>query len=106
MPHTDPKKWKETHRKHHLIRKEWVQSLKEGLACIKCGEKRFPCLDFHHRDPKEKEHQMSRLFKSGSKATILKEMAKCDVLCRNCHALHHWEEHHGGMPESGNGPVC
>ncbi len=26
-----------------------------------------------------------------SKERILKEIAKCDVLCRNCHAKLHWE---------------
>lgn len=27
-----------------------------------------------------------------SRKALLEEMAKCIVLCANCHLIHHWEE--------------
>jgi hypothetical protein len=67
--------------------KEW----KGTLMCIKCGfAGHHAALHFHHRDPSEKEFSLSRALTIGvSKDRILAEIAKCDVLCANCHAIEH-----------------
>jgi len=50
-------------------------------------------IEFHHRNPDEKEDEVSFLVSSGySIERIKKEMAKCATLCPNCHRLHHWNE--------------
>lgn len=68
----------------------WWSELNIPRACTVCGEKDADCLDFHHRNPKEKEHSpagmLSGLF---ARRTILREIAKCDVLCANCHRKEH-----------------
>ena len=83
-------------------RKIWIQEIKSKLKCLRGGESRWYCLAFHHRDPNEKDFDVSRMCLY-SKKRILEEIAKCDCLCHNCHAEVHYN---GGLPESGNGPVC
>jgi hypothetical protein len=57
-----------------------------GGKCIRCGYDR--CLDalhFHHRDPKDKEFQLSRCRHYTYERKLL-ETKKCDLVCANCHA--------------------
>lgn len=70
---------------------EWFNSLKATLCCKNCGEPRFWILDFHHRDPAEKDTEVSALLKMGNKKKILSEIEKCDVLCANCHRDLHYQ---------------
>src|SRR3990167_1076458 len=61
----------------------WFQSYKRGLSCP-CGESDSRCLDFHHRDPATKEFTIRNGVNRGI-TRMLAEIAKCDVLCANCH---------------------
>lgn len=63
----------------------------EGKSCIVCGEARAVCLDFHHRDPATKRFSVTRALKTGScsKESLDAEIAKCDILCANCHRVAH-----------------
>ena len=61
-------------------------------GCKKCGETRFYVLDFHHRDPSQKEYTINRMIKSASFDKLLQEIEKCDVLCANCHREFHYLE--------------
>jgi len=61
-------------------------------GCSECGEKRHPALlEFHHNGDDKKAGDISRLSaKAGaSNPRLLEEMAKCIVLCANCHRLAH-----------------
>lgn len=65
---------------------------RRGNACQDCGY--VDDLVWHHRDPSQK------LFTIGfsiikSYAAVEAELAKCDLLCPNCHARRHREEGHG-----------
>ena len=60
-------------------------------VCAKCGESRSHVLDFHHRDPKEKEFTIGKLRK-GSQEVLQKEISKCICLCANCHRDFHYLE--------------
>lgn len=110
MPYKDPQKQKKAQHKHYINNKEkyreanrrarpgkknrrllWMREIKSVLKCKKCEESRPQCLDFHHRDPKNKEFTIGQNVNNHSKEQILKEIAKCDVLCKNCHANLHWE---------------
>lgn len=72
------------------LMKEWYHELKSKLFCP-CGENHPACLQFHHRDPNEKDFNLAMAASQGySKKRIEEEMSKCDVLCANCHLkLHH-----------------
>lgn len=72
---------------------DWFQELKSGLECEICGENHPATLDFHHKDPSQKEFEVGAGSNSGySRETILEEIAKCHVWCSNCHRKWHWEE--------------
>lgn len=92
------RKWysehKETHRGYidswREKNKKWFKEYKSSLVCSKCGESHSSCLDFHHRNPSEKEINVGDIWKKDWGARrILSEIEKCDVLCSNCHRKIH-----------------
>jgi len=57
-----------------------------GGACIVCGYNKHPgVLDFHHVDPTAKSFGISSGGLSRAWATIEAELAKCVLVCANCH---------------------
>ncbi len=71
---------------------EWFRTIKSQLSCEECGESRWWVLDFHHKDPNEKDEEISTLIRKGNKNKILNEMKKCSVLCANCHRDLHYKQ--------------
>lgn len=64
----------------------------KGGKCIKCGYDRcYAALQFHHRDPTQKEMNWNKL-RSQRWSFIEKELDKCDLLCGNCHVEEHFDE--------------
>ena len=73
--------------------RDWFEEFRQDLKCKECGVSEFYLLDFHHRDPKEKEMEVSIAVTSGwGKKRILEEIAKCDIYCANCHRRYHYFE--------------
>jgi hypothetical protein len=65
-------------------------SARRVAGCSKCDEKAACCMDFHHTNPLEKRFAVSEaVTRCVSLATLKKELDKCVVLCRNCHAKQH-----------------
>lgn len=65
-----------------------------GGKCQRCGYSRcLAALEFHHRDPREKDPQLFR--NKHRRAEIdeptRRELAKCDLVCSNCHREVHDE---------------
>jgi len=75
----------------------WLAEIKSALNCRDCGMDHPACLVFHHVDPSQKEITVADALRRGfAKKRILAEMAKCVVLCANCHIkLHARETRHG-----------
>lgn len=74
-----------------VLIKVWLHDYKSKLKCSKCPENHISCLDFHHKDPKNKEVSIADAIKfCWSIKRILKEIEKCDVLCSNCHRKEHF----------------
>ncbi len=44
-------------------------------------------MDFDHRESDSKTLDVSFFMKSGRKAAMLAEIAKCDLVCSNCHRV-------------------
>lgn len=80
----------EKHRKEAVKRQkeqtEWLYSLKK--ECLICGETEPICLDFHHKDPDEKDFTIGK-HRNKSKENLLKEIEKCVCVCANCHRKIH-----------------
>ncbi len=71
--------------------REWLAQLKSTKRCERCDEAAPECLHFHHVDAREKDLELSSAISQGwSKERILGEIAKCIVLCANCHLKEHW----------------
>tara|TARA_R100000687_G_C6402313_1_gene142490 strand:- start:364 stop:858 length:495 start_codon:yes stop_codon:yes gene_type:complete len=105
------KKWYPANRDRHIqnvlknkeVRrdKHYKKTVKKYLSkgCVDCGEKDIRILEFDHvrggkkRIGKSGKEGVARLIHDGYKwETIEKEIAKCDVRCRNCHKKKTWKE--------------
>ena len=79
-------------------RKNSIDDLKSSLKCAKCGDSRFYVLDFHHKDPKEKDNTIARLTANqASEERLNQELQKCICLCANCHREFHYLENQNGL---------
>jgi hypothetical protein len=67
--------------------RSYIRQYKEHHGCMDCKVKTYPyyVLDFDHRDPQEKLRSPSTLANGNSWKNMLEEIAKCDVVCANCH---------------------
>lgn len=66
---------------------------KSTLCCMKCGISHPAVLQFHHRNKAGKSFAIANVVaRATSMQQIINELKKCDVLCVNCHAKHHWRE--------------
>ena len=69
----------------------------KGGKCINCGyNKCIAALQFHHRDPDQKDFGLSYKGMPRSWEKCQKELDKCDLLCANCH----FEVHHQSLIKS------
>lgn len=95
----DPARQEENRRKERelwRIRTDKLIALaneaKSG-GCIECGQMNVECLDFHHRDPLTKSFDIGKAIQRSVKVEVLlAEIAKCDVICANCHIKHHADD--------------
>lgn len=61
-------------------RDEWISE--QGGACVTCGATED--LEIDHIDPAEKERAVAHLWSSTAEVRAA-ELAKCQVLCKQCH---------------------
>lgn len=110
---------REYQRKHYLANKgkyradndrrraetgEWYKTFKSTLSCTQCGESHRACIEFHHTD-NDKEDSVARIANTAtSPRAILREVAKCMVLCSNCHRKLHYAERWPDYHPSRSGP--
>lgn len=56
--------------------------------CTDCGVKYHPyVMDFDHRPDEKKRGEVSDIASCNGLKVLLAEIAKCDVVCSNCHRL-------------------
>lgn len=69
--------------------KDFITEFKSHNPCVQCGEHDNRCLDFHHIDPKEKTIKICDAAHFWGRTRLITEMAKCIILCSNCHRKLH-----------------
>lgn len=101
MPWKDIRKQREAIRRHYYANrdvylekakrrreeiKQYVNNLKESSPCSDCGKK-YPyfVMDFDHIDEKSIEIHVLRSL--SSKKRLDEELAKCELVCANCHRV-------------------
>lgn len=87
--------YKKKARKRDKELREWFRDYKRGLKC-QCGEDHPACIEFHHTESDEKDTEITDAVSNGWRIErILEEIAKCIVVCSNCHRKLHWEARTG-----------
>jgi len=92
------KKYRNKIRERLVKRLEEMRRLKEETGCQRCPEKDWRVLTYHHLDPKKKSFNLGQKYMYFNRIRVLKEIAKCIVLCFNCHRRAEWE-HENGIEE-------
>ena len=70
--------------------KQWL--VEQFVPCVDCGAFNVGFMEWHHRNPDEKEANVIAVLTNKGKTAALKEIEKCDCLCANCHRLRHYTE--------------
>jgi hypothetical protein len=71
-----------------------------SVPCANCGGRFAQCaMDFDHRDPATKTRAVTRMISNAGLARILAEVAKCDIVCANCHRLRTFRRRLAGAAE-------
>jgi hypothetical protein len=75
---------------------EILRIMNKPAVCDACGyDKNYAALDFHHNDPSSKRFSFRDIHNQHMFLMplddIVKEMTKCRLLCRNCHAIEHYD---------------
>lgn len=67
-------------------RRAWLHKLKD-VPCLDCGVKYPPvCMDFDHRTGETKLFNIATITRWNN-SNIDTELAKCDIVCANCHRI-------------------
>lgn len=83
-------KFIERNRKRKKLFKDYYQEAKNH-PCVDCGIQYHPIImEFDHRDPTTKLFNVSQPQSVSSLKKLKDELAKCDVVCANCHKLRTW----------------
>lgn len=103
MPYLDPEKAKDAKQRYYLAnrdariaamkackvkRMKAVQEYKESKPCADCGiSYPYYVMQFDHLPGSGKVANIAHLVKVASMERIWEEIAKCELVCANCHAI-------------------
>lgn len=78
-------------KRQRLFLAGYVRKAKEGKSCAECGNE-FPHyqLQFDHVRGKKRANVADLVHKGVSIHTMRAEIAKCEIVCCNCHAARTW----------------
>ena len=76
------------------FKNQWVNEYKLSKGCADCGYKGHPAaLDFDHLPGTTKVRDIKRGTQLGWQA-LMDEIAKCEVVCANCHRIRTFDRRH------------
>ena len=77
---------------HSRRRRAYLADIKD-VPCMDCGGKfHHSAMDFDHIG--DKEFEISKIY-TRSKELLDKEIAKCEIVCSNCHRVRTYNRAHG-----------
>ena len=85
----NPERAKEVNLRRKREVRSFVADHKAALGCERCGITDPRVLDLHHLSGEDKVLAVSQMLYRYSKATIVREIEKCRVVCANCHRIEH-----------------
>lgn len=88
METTDRKEYNQVWQKQRNIKvKQFIFNYLSNNPCVKCGETDVMVLEFDHMVAEQKSFNLGRAHMQAKMNidTLAKEIAKCQVLCSNCH---------------------
>ena len=76
-------------QKRRAPRQEYVDKIKAESGCMDCGlhPEYSQVLEFDHRPDEEKRFHISDGMTTGTMEDLIAEIAKCDIVCANCHRI-------------------
>lgn len=116
MPNSDPEKNRAAVKKHYYANKSYyyaknykardrktayVRELKNN-PCTDCGIKYpFYVMEFDHLDGATKLREVGRSLNNGWRS-LKAEIAKCELVCANCHRARTYKRRIGGKGDTGS----
>lgn len=84
----DKEKYLRTRRDYRDRERQKMKEFLSDKSCMDCGNTDWRVFEFDHRDPSIKEFNIGdRLRTKGSFESCAEEIAKCDIVCANCHKI-------------------
>jgi hypothetical protein len=91
----DKDRYEKDPQRHAKVRRQrdaeilvWATALKEGAPCVDCGGSFHPAaMQWDHIGTDKRINISDAVHKGWSRARILTEIAKCELVCSNCHAV-------------------
>lgn len=75
-------------KKHREKIEAYIADILQNASCHDCGIRNIIVFQFDHRDPSLKTSDISRLIGNAKSLKLIQEeVAKCDVVCANCHCI-------------------
>lgn len=78
-------------RKQRAEREAYVFQLKIQNPCVDCGENYHPCQMQYDHIGTDKVASVSDMIRNHTLARVKLEIAKCELVCANCHAMRTWQ---------------
>lgn len=87
-------KTKERTNRSRTLAKRKIWEMKESSGCVDCKES-YPhyMLDFDHLPEYNKSDSPTAILHRYSWEKAMKEIEKCDIVCKNCHAIRTWSRY-------------
>lgn len=91
-PETHKKRVAKNNKKTIKNNRRKLLDILQDSKCTDCGNKNVLVLEFDHVRGTKKGHISDFVRLAYSWNTILKEMAKCEIVCANCHRIRTYTE--------------
>jgi len=89
--HNNKDKVSEKQKKRVRKQTDWLRDYKAAAGCLDCGNMDVRVLEFDHVPERgEKKFKIS-MQRNWGRVQLEEELAKCDVVCGNCHNIRTYE---------------